>query len=79
MSNYLVTFPDGYSTLFTERVAAEQAVAYWPHDPPVIRDLDQEARYRDEMIGLLLRFDGPDRLGCLDDVRALLKRLGRLP
>lgn len=78
--NFLVTFSDGYSTLFTDKAEAEKCTERWSHDPPTIRDLDQEARDREEMIGLLVEVDRELTTGttCKVAVEALLKCLGRL-
>lgn len=81
--SYLVTFPDGYDTLCSTREAAEKMLSYWGHIKPTIRDLDQEAKDREEMIDLLLRYVNADTLDEVDAVDPsaipLLKRLGRLP
>lgn len=87
MSLFLLSFEGGHHNLFASRPLAEQAAAYYPDDNATIRDLDQEARDREEMIGLLERLDQltpthpqPSQCGCVVcDTRALLKRLGRLP
>lgn len=83
--SFLVTFPDGYDTLCATREAAEKMLSYWGHIKPTIRDLEQEAKDREEMIGLLLEtrhwFCGTTDVGIDNRERAeaLLKRLGRLP
>jgi hypothetical protein len=85
--SYLVTFPDGHEDLFTA-LGLEAHKKHWPTDKLVIRDLDQEARDREEMIQLLIETPGHEVTcktthGTRDcwrcDVDALLKRLGRLP
>lgn len=83
--SFLVTFPDGHETLCTSSDDAELMQAYWAHQKPTIRDLDQEAKDREEMIRLLLEMRhwycgtteaGTDRRELAED---LLKHLGRLP
>jgi hypothetical protein len=79
----LVTFADGHSTLVVDRAAADQIVAYWPQLKATIRDLDQEARDREEMIGMLTDAYLSGGLIPNDErmrgIEAMLRRLGRLP
>lgn len=53
MSLYLVIFADGGATAFNDRKSAEECAARWSHENVTIRDLDQEAKDRKEMLDQL--------------------------